>query len=90
MCSDRLFSRWREHVYKAFFALFFLRCLQKSEYFEDQQGPVINMPTKQSRLLIRSSASNCALIGWIVDCRFSLPGRRWGRRSCWWAASWST
>ena len=29
---------WRDHAYKAFFALFFLRCLQKSEYFGDAQS----------------------------------------------------
>jgi len=29
---------WRLHAYKAFFALFFLRCLQKSKYFGDKQS----------------------------------------------------
>lgn len=29
---------FREHAYKAFFALFFVRCLQKSNYFEEKQS----------------------------------------------------
>eukprot|EP00092_Neocalanus_flemingeri_P100883 GFUD01128895.1.p1 GENE.GFUD01128895.1~~GFUD01128895.1.p1 ORF type:complete len:670 (+),score=162.71 GFUD01128895.1:141-2150(+) len=29
---------WRDHAYKAFFALFFVRCLQKSEYFGEMQS----------------------------------------------------
>ena len=29
---------WRDHAYKAFVALFFLRCLQKSNYFGDKQS----------------------------------------------------
>ena len=29
---------WRDHAYKAFFALFFVRCLQKSQYFGDTQS----------------------------------------------------
>ena len=29
---------WRDHAYKAFFALFFVRCLQKSNYFGAAQS----------------------------------------------------
>ena len=29
---------WRDHAYKAFFALFFIRCLQKANYFGDKQS----------------------------------------------------
>lgn len=29
---------WEEHSYKAFYTLFFLRCLQKSDYFGEQQS----------------------------------------------------
>jgi len=34
---------WREHAFKAFFALFFIRCLQKSNYFEDLQSPGLEL-----------------------------------------------
>ena len=29
---------WRDHAYKAFFALFFIRCLQKANYFGAKQS----------------------------------------------------
>ena len=29
---------WRDHAYKAFFALFFIRCLQKADYFGAAQS----------------------------------------------------
>merc|ERR1719477_212825 len=43
---------WRDHAYKAFFALFFIRCLQKANYFGDKQST--DSQLSQEELLVGS------------------------------------
>ena len=50
--------QWREHFYKAFFALFFIRCLQKADYFGSSGSKDVELSTRNI-LFIHINTTSC-------------------------------